>query len=146
MDILASIKEIDAEQYVIAAVAFLAIFAPGMLAFAIMYPSAFMQVSTVKLVLVSFAVGLPLAIPSIVGVAFYIATQETNPDRRFAIIPPLSTILGSFFTMVWAYIFLSFAFIFGISPKVFAALALVGVVLLTVFWRYVYLRALNETK
>lgn len=119
MRVIDSLKEFSPEHYVLVVVCFLAMFSPGLLMLGIYYPDQFMAMTSLKLVLLSFALGLPLAAPHIVGVALLFSLTNYSAEEKLKIIPALATMLGAIIATGVSYFLIAVSFLLGLKVKVF---------------------------
>lgn len=134
MRIIESLKEFHPEHYVLAVVCFLAMFSPGFLILAIYYPAQFMEMTSIKLILLSFALGLPLTVPHIVGVALLFSLTNHKAEEKFKFIPALATMFGALIATGISYFLITTSFLMDVSIKVFVLLVLSVQTLACCFW------------
>ena len=145
MNILENIKILESEHYILVTLCFLAMFSPGMLCLLLFFPAEFMEISTLKLVLISFAVAIPLAIPHIIGAGVLLATFDASPVEKIKMVPVLGTIIGALVATFCSYFLIAIAYLIGIDIKTFVLMVLLLEAVAVVAWfrSYKYMRRRN---
>jgi hypothetical protein len=136
MDILKNLKDFEAEHFVLVALCFLAMFSPGLLVLALYFPMQFMEMSSLKLVLSSFAIGLPLSVPHIIGAGFLLSATKYANEEKFKFVPVMGTLFGAFAATIISYGAITLAFLIEVNFKTFVLLLIVVEIFFCAWWRY----------
>lgn len=131
---LEHVEKLEAEHFVISALAFVALFAPGVIAIALFFPDHFMKMSTAKLVFSSFSVGIPLTVPHICGAIAVIWNEPRKLEDKVRILPFMSAAFGLLASLVGSYSALIVAYLVGAGLKLTILLFLISHGAITYGW------------
>lgn len=148
MSIISDITKFEAEHFIISSLCFLAMFSPGMLALTVYFPAQFMEISSLKLILISFAIGIPLAVPHVVGAALVVSqiSGEFTQQEKYKVVPWLATIIGTFVSALFSYFLIAVAFLLGVGLKFFIVMVAVALCIAFCAWVFLHSKARNDKK
>lgn len=135
MDIFDNLNKAEPEHFILVVLCFLSMFSPGMLGVVIYYPSAFMEMRTIKLVFLSFALSVPVVIPQIVGVGVLLSISDKfTTEQKFKMVPIVGTMSGAALSMIGAYILLTLAYLLNLDVKAFVLIVSLILALASFWW------------